>query len=633
MIIRFLAFLALVIAYGGPASADDMESPMLAERVAKGELPPLAQRIPESPVTIDLAARGKTPGRYGGTVRILISGQRDIRYMTIFGYSRLVGFNEKLELVADILQGYEVSEGRIFTFHLRPGLRWSDGEPLTPEDFRYAFEDVLSNEDLSPSWSAYLLVDGKPPSFAIVDDLTVRYSWDKPNPDFLPQLAAAQPLPNILLPAHYLKQFHKKYQEEDKLEELMKANKAKKWTALHIAKSRQYRPENPDLPTLDPWRNLTKPPAEQFVFERNPYYYKIDGRGWQLPYIDRFVLNVSSSSLIPAKTGAGESDLQATNIQFDDYTFLKEAEHNHPIKVKLWKRTQGSRVALFPNFNYWEPEWRKVFDDVRFRRALSLAIDRREINLAVFFGLGEESADTILPASPLFRDEYKTAWAKHDVAEANRLLDEMGLDKRDSDGVRLLPDGRRAEIIIESSGEAQVETDVLELVVDHWAEIGIRLLVRTTQIDIFRNRVIGGQTMMSIWSGMDNGIPTPDMNPHALAPTNHEQLQWAQWGMNYETSGEKGTAPDLKEAADLLAFYKAWRSAETTDMRADAWHKMLALYSDQVFSIGIVNSTLQPIVASSRLRNLPESALFSFDPTAFFGVYGIETFWLDEGGT
>jgi peptide/nickel transport system substrate-binding protein len=138
--------------------------------------------------------------------------------------------------------------------------------------------------------------------------------------------------------------------------------------------------------------------------------------------------------------------------------------------------------------------------------------------------------------------------------------------------------------------------------------------------------------MMSIWSGMDNGIPTPDMNPHALAPTSHEQLQWPQWGMNYETSGEKGTAPDLKEAVELLALYKEWRSAPDSDMRAAAWHKLLTLYTDQVFSIGIVNSTLQPIVASASLRNVPESGLYSFDPTAFFGIYGIETFWLDQEG-
>ena len=192
---------------------------------------------------------------------------------------------------------------------------------------------MLSNEDLSPGgFSPALMVNGKPPKFEVVDELTVRYSWDAPNPDFLPVLAAAQPL-SLVLPAAYMKQFHAKYQDEAKLEELVKENKAKSWAALHTRMARQYRPENPDLPTLDPWRNTTKPPAEQFVFERNPFFHRVDENGLQLPYIDQFMLNVSSSSIIPAKTGAGETDLQFTGIDFTDYTFLKDAEKRYPIKV------------------------------------------------------------------------------------------------------------------------------------------------------------------------------------------------------------------------------------------------------------------------------------------------------------
>lgn len=145
--------------------------------------------------------------------------------------------------------------------------------------------------------------------------------------------------------------------------------------------ARSYRPENPDLPTLDPWRNTTPLPAEQFVFERNPYYHRVDENGLQLPYIDRFVLSVSSSALIPAKTGTGESDLQANGIDFVDYTYLKDAEKRYPVEVKLWKKTSGSRLALLPNLNCADPVWRALLRDVRVRRALSLAIDRREINM------------------------------------------------------------------------------------------------------------------------------------------------------------------------------------------------------------------------------------------------------------
>jgi peptide/nickel transport system substrate-binding protein len=150
-------------------------------------------------------------------------------------------------------------------------------------------------------------------------------------------------------------------------------------------------------------------------------------------------------------------------------------------------------------------------------------------------------------------------------------------------------------------------------------------------VDLFRSRIIAGQTMMSIWSGMDNGIPTADMNPGEIAPITHIQLQWPQWGMHYETRGEKGSPPDLPAAAELMKLYKEWQASDTAEKRAAVWHRMLSVYTDNVFSIGIVNATLQPVVASAKLKNLPAKGLYSFDPTCYFGVYMPDTFWLDGG--
>ena len=557
------------------AAAQDIVRDPLLERVEAGELPPLDQRLPEIPRVTDLIAMGRVPGQHGGTVRMLIGGQRDIRYITIFGYTRLAGYNEKLELEPDILQDFTIEQERIFTFKLRPGHKWSDGHPLTTEDFRYAWEDVILNEKLSPGGvSPVLLVNGKPPRFEVLDEFTVRYTWDGPNPDFMPWLAAAQPLV-MVMPAHYLKQFHAKYQDPDKLEALMKENKVRNWPRLHINMSRQYRPENPELPMLDPWINSTKPPAEQFILNRNPYFHRVDGDGRQLPYFDRFVFNVSSSQLISAKTGAGESDLQATNIQFEDYTFLKEAEKRQAIKVYLWERSQGSRVALLPNLNYQDPVWRSVLQDARFRQALSLAIDRREINVATFFGLGHESADTMLPQSPLYRREYAEAWIAHDPVRANALLDEMGLDKRDGEGWRQLPDGRTAQVIVESAGESTLDTDVLELIGDYWREISIPLYIRTSQVDVLRSRALAGHVMMSIWEGIDNGIATADMNPGALAPTGDANLQWPLWGVHYVTRGAEGQrsryrpGPGAHEAPARVAQCTRHRGARR-DLAQDA---------------------------------------------------------------
>lgn len=603
----------------------------LAPLVAEGKLPPLNERLPKTPRVINVAAMGRAPGRHGGRVRMLIGSAKDIRLMTIYGYARLVGYDEHLNLHADVLESYETEEDRIFTFRLREGHKWSDGTPLTAEDFRYCWEDVLLNEDLSPAGlPTAVVIDGEAATFEVLDERTLRYSWSVPNPDFLQKLAAPQPLV-IAMPSAYLKQFHAKYQDEDKLKALLKEQRLKRWSQLHMRMARSYRPENPDLPTLDPWRNTTPLPAEQFVFERNPYFHRIDENGLQLPYIDRFVLNVSSSTLIPAKAGTGESDLQANGIDFVDYTFLKDAEKRYPVNVRLWKKTQGSRLALLPNLNCADPVWRPLLRDVRVRRALSLAIDRREINMAMFYGLTNESADTVLPESPLYEPEFAKAWITHDPDRANALLDETGLVERDSDGIRLLPDGRRAQIVVETPGESTLDTDVLQLIADYWQKIGISLFIRTSQRDTFRSRAVGGEIIMSMWFGIDNGVPTADMNPGQLAPTVDDQLQWPVWGLNYISHGEMGEAPDMPSVVELLKLLKRWRLSSDRAEREEIWKEMLSIYTDQVFSIGLVNASLQPILVTKKLRNFPEEGLYGFDPTSYFGVYKTDTFWLEEG--
>lgn len=607
-----------------------LESDFMEAMETAAPLPPVEARLPKNPRVVNLAASGKQPGTHGGTIRMLIGGQRDIRYMPMISYARLVGYNEKRELEADLLESFEVEAERVFTFRLRDGHRWSDGSEFTAEDFRYVWEDMFHNKKLHKGGiPSNLKINDKGPRFEVLDRLTVRYSWDDPNPDFLTDLASPSPL-RIMQPAAYLKQFHATYQSKEVLDTHIAREKVEDWVALHQRMSRTVRPENPDLPTLDAWRNRTAPPAGRFVFERNPYYHRVDENGRQLPYVDRVLLDVSSSDLIAAKTGTGESDLQFTNLDFADYTFLKNAEQRYPITVDLWKRIQGSRVCLVPNLNCKDDGWRQVWRDVRVRRALSLSINRREINKAVFFGLAQESSNSILPASPLFRDSYKNAWAGFDPEQANRLLDEAGLSARNSEGIRLLPDGRPAKVIVESMGENSVEGDVLELIRDYWVEIGFRIYVRTSQRELVRRRVKGGDTIMTVGQGIDNGVPTADMSPKELAPSTDDQLQWPLWGLYALSGGSDGKAPDMPEAIALHELLLAWRRSDSHDQREKIWHDMLGIFTDQVFTIGTVNATLQPLVQARHLRNLPSEGLYGFDPMSYLGVYMPDTFWYDR---
>ena len=627
VVAAIVALLLLFVA--GQAEAALQETPFFAKAVAAGKLPPVVQRIPKEPSLAEL----ETLGKPGGDLRMLMASAKDSRLMVVYGYARLVRYTPALALVPDILLGVDEQEGRVFTLHLRPGHKWSDGQPFTAEDFRYWFEDIASNPELTPGGQPpAMLADGQPPTFEVLDPTTVRYTWAKPNPLFLPALAGPDPL-FIYAPAHYLKQFNPKYTDPAKVAELVKDAGVHNWAALHTKRGEMYHNDNPKLPTLDPWVLKTKLPADRVVFERNPYYYRVDGAGHQLPYLDRIIFTIADSKIIPAKTGAGESDLQARYLRFDDYTFLKAGEAGGNYHVRLWRTGPGSQLALYPNLNAADPEWRKLMRDARFRRALSLAIDRHEINQVIYFGLAIEGQNTVLPQSPLYRTEYRSDWANYDIDAANKLLDQVGLAQRDSDGMRLLPDGRPASIVVEDSGESSEKSDMLELIRDSWRRVGIQLYSKPSQLTLFRRRVFSGEAIMSLDNGLDNGIPTAAMSPAEFAPTAQDQLEWPKWGEYAETNGRSGEPPDLPEAVKLKQLNDDWLAATTPQDQARIWHEMLGIWADQVFSMGTVAGVLQPVVVSDRLRNVPSEAIYSWDPGAQFGIYKPDGFWFAKPGT
>ena len=303
-----LACLAVVASLlSGPAIA---ESPLLSKRISAGALPPVTERLPETPMVTDLAAMGREMGQPGGDISLLMARSKDTRLLTVYGYARLVGFTPELTLQPDLALKIDNEGDQTFTLHLRPGHRWSDGQPFTTEDFRYFWEDIALNEFLSPFGPPEaLLVNNKPPRVEVIDRHTIRYHWSAPNPLFLPSLAGARPL-YIYAPGHYLKQFHGAYVEETALKAMVEEAGVRNWAGLHTRYGHQYKFDNPDLPTLQPWLCVTPAPSERFIFERNPYFHRVDTKGQQLPYLDRVIVNIASSGLIPAKTGAGESDLQ-----------------------------------------------------------------------------------------------------------------------------------------------------------------------------------------------------------------------------------------------------------------------------------------------------------------------------------
>ncbi|MYB35375.1 MAG: ABC transporter substrate-binding protein [Gammaproteobacteria bacterium] len=589
----------------------------------------MSGRLPENPRIMQISKNGLTAGKYGGVMRMLMGKEKDIRRMVVFGYSRLVGFDLNLELTADILESYEVREGREFIFRLRKGHRWSDGQPFTSDDFRFYWEDVANNDDLFPFGPPKTFrVEGDLPIVEYPDEWTVVYRWNRPNPHFLIELASPRPL-FIYMPRHYLESFHPRYADREALDEQAKSRGSRNWSGYFLKKARQYRLTNPELPSLQPWVNTISPPAERYVFKRNPYFHRVDENRLQLPYIDQVQVNIVSSSLIPAKTGAGESDLQGHYLRLDNFTFLKEGEQRNGYDVLLWKTLNGSHKALYPNLNSRDEEWRNLARDVRFRRALSLAVNRREVNQVIYYGLANESSNTVLPGSVFYEDEMQT-WARYDLEEANALLDSLGLDERNKRGLRLMPDGRPLEVIIHTAGESTEETDILELIHDSLLKVGIKVYTKPSQREVFRDRIFSGDVMMSVWTGLENAMPTSGFSPGELAPTSQNQYQWSRWGQYHETNGKAGEKPDLPSVRRLYELYLKWSEITDVQQRQEIWREMLRIYTDEVFNIGIVNAVPQPIVVNGRLRNVPIEGLYAWFPTSYFGVYSPDTFWFDE---
>jgi peptide/nickel transport system substrate-binding protein len=569
-----------------------------------------------------------TIGKPGGELRSLIARSRDTRLFYVFSHARLVGYDTKLNLVPDILASFDVQEGRIFTLRIRKGHRWSDGEPFTSEDFRFYWEDVANDRELQPAGpEVQLLVRGEAPKVEIVDELTVRYSWSRPNPLFLPALAATTAVA-IYRPAHYLKQFHRRYAAPDTLAQLIKPTKSRDWAQLYLRKDRLEQFDNPDMPTLQAWMPTTAPPAQRFVAVRNPFYHRVDSKGQQLPYLDRFILEVVDPKLIPIKTGAGETDLQFRHLFFKDYTFLRESAARSGLRPLLWPEGRGAHLALYPNLNAADPVWRGLFQDLRFRQALSLGIDRVALSEYLYIGLAQPSNNSVIPASPLFREDYGKRCIDYDPDAANAALDALGLDRRNAQGIRLLPDGRPMDLLVETAGEDTEQTDVLELIRDQWSDLGFAIHPKPSDRETLRNRVFAGEALMTIFYGIDNGMPTSVMPPNEFAPTSQaDQAQWPKWGQYYETKGAAGEPPSLPEAKRLLELFEQWQDTYDPERQAAIWGEMLDLYTSQCFTLGLIQEVRQPVATRSKLRNLPEEAIFNWEPQGQIGLYRPDTFF------
>ncbi|HPC77171.1 MAG TPA: ABC transporter substrate-binding protein, partial [bacterium] len=451
------------------------EAPQLTELVKSGKILPVKERLPKEPLVI---VPVEEVGRYGGTWRRAAIGIADASIIeTKLTAEGLVRTNpDGSKIVPNLAKRWEISrDGRVYTFYLREGLRWSDGEPFTADDITFWFNDIISNKELTPITPAWLTTAGKPVSVEKVDKYVVRFTFQQPNGVFLWQLSYDGIYNKPFAPAHYLKQFHPSYVSKEELEKKAKEAGFNFWYQLFSNKNSW---QNTEKPTINAWM-VSRITSTQVICERNPYYWKVDTAGNQLPYIDKIVMDiVQDAEILNMRATAGELDMQERHIYLSNYTLFMENREKGNYRVLKWTTASGADPMLYVNQTVQDPVLRKIFQDVRFRQALSLAINREEINKLFYFGLGKPRQASLISQSPYYDPEWEKAYVEYDLERANKLLDEMGL-KKGPDGFRLRPDGKTLAITLEFTAFPGATTaDVIALIAKYWEKLGIKVAVK-----------------------------------------------------------------------------------------------------------------------------------------------------------
>lgn len=609
------------------------EAPSLADLVKAGKLPPVEQRLPKSPYVV----KGRAEiGKYGGDVRMMrsaVSGLGGYDWVSErpLSYSDL----DFKTIEGMVFESWEVKDdGKTFVFKLRDGMKWSDGEPFTTEDVQFWWEDIALNKDLSPAVDWQFRLGGQPMTMKVIDPLTFQVTFVVPFGNFIAHMTRF-PLGRFIVPKHYLKQFHAKYRPQAELDaEVTKAGFTK-WTQLFNARNLSMftygSPGSQQFPTLGAWivSDITSDGAA--VLTRNPYYWKVDEAGNQLPYFDRLLYTlVQKSETIPIKVIQGDLDFLGTGgATIASYPLYKEYEAKQNYVVGDYISTGPDRYTLFPNPTVKDPVLRQIIQHPNFVKALSVAINREEINKTLFNGLAKMGQLAPMRGTRYYEDEFAQAWAQFDKALANKLLDEMGLDKKDSQGFRLRSDGQRLSLAIQHSG-IRVGPSLgafTELIVSYWQDVGVDASTHEIAAALEESRWQNDEIAVAAWYAdrCTDLLMTVEMR--WFVPTEPDKAgPGSAWGRWYSSGGLKGEKPPER----IAGFYTLYEQIQqTTDetQRTDLVKQILRSHAKDPLGIGTVLECPGPIISNKRMRNLPKPKsllgwdtynISSYHPEAWF---------------
>tara|TARA_B100001250_G_scaffold72458_1_gene58821 strand:+ start:13658 stop:15598 length:1941 start_codon:yes stop_codon:yes gene_type:complete len=578
------------------------QSPMLDAEVLKGKLPPVVERLPIDPIVVE-GVNGV--GSYGGTAQLFYAGEQ---LLNVPEGPLRVGPALQLTL-PNFARNVEYSNGsRTLTINLREGHRWSDGHLITSNDFEFWFKHVLMDKRLTPVVEARF----KGAQIEVHNEYSFSYHFPDPQPLFLKFLAHSGW--RVSLPAHFMKRFHPDFIPVDQLEKEAEEQGLQDWRTYFqvVNNTRDLMVFHRPVKTAYIIISRTSTRAR---FRRNPYYPKVDYAGNQLPYIDYLeVRRVGSEEMMAAKASTGQVSLAGRQFMTGDIPLFKRFEKENGYETYLWPRPYGSDVAVMINMTHQDTSKRRIFSDVRFRRALSLAIDRDEINQIAYFGHGIPRQLTVVPASAYFEPEFATAWAGFDPIQASALLDDMGLLDRDGDGRREGLDGLPLELTLEYSlGETPKQITV-ELITAHWRDIGVHVSLKQISGALQNIRARGGLMDISIWHADRNADILFPIEPFWYVPMHigQEINHWAEWSRYYRSDGIRGYEPP-DEVKRLIDWWEILRRTDSTKERITMGKNILRSQAENIWAIGIIGLGPHPFIVRDDIKNVPRNGYWGWD--------------------
>jgi peptide/nickel transport system substrate-binding protein len=632
-----LALLLLLLTVGISVSAQGtyQEAPMLAEMVAAGTLPPVAERLPANPVVLDPV---EEIGQYGGTWHLFDPSDTLGRTsQTVFTDNFLKWNRDANGMRPNLVQTWEWNDDSTeITIHIVEGIKWSDGEPLTVDDYLFWWNDMVLDEDVPSSPPDGTQFNGVPMTVEKVDDYSLHFTFPQPNPLFLEtQSRGSYYSSNHFVPAHYLEQFHPKYNTAvENSDELIAHTDFN--SHLHY----------PDMPTFMAWRVAEYTSGQLVVLERNPYYWKVDSAGNQLPYIDRIEVKIgapgsNAGEQILQEAIAGNLDMQTRDIDIKDISVLLENQEAGDYRVIMWNQGDFASPWLILHYDNVDEGLNDLMYQKEFRQALSVSIDRERINNIVNLGLAKVHQFVLSAESPEFQTEagqqvyndWANSFASYDPEAAMALLDSIGVVDADGDGWRDRPDGSKLDVIVDVPSSDQGNIDSMDLIKENWDAIGLNTTLAiadwSSAID---PRIEAGEVFIMAWPGAAAwGLISA---PGAWTPIENTTYNMGGQllGRYYVTGGQEGVA--ARAGSPLEQLQQAYTELITIQDPAERYAKLLEAYQIHItegpFSIGTVGDHPSPTIVKNNFHNVPPTGVTASWDLGFPGSADPEQFYISQ---